>query len=127
MPKHRNLSIALGCQPIELNDAPFADEWPVAVPRIVAAFEREQRSRDRRNLDDDIVQVVARAQQSQPAAALIPCLVHVNKHRYDLGGGVGVNLAVGGTAPAADRGDGRPSREVDFEFVLECFPKAIAV
>ena len=127
MSKHRDSPIALGRQPIELDDAPFADERLVAVPRIVAAFERQQGSGDRWHLDDNVVQIARGSQQSQPAAGLIPDLVHVNEDGYDLGNRIRVALPVGGTAPAADRGDGGPSRELDIEFALERFPKRIAV
>jgi hypothetical protein len=32
MPEHGDLPIALGREPIELNDAAFANEWFVTVP-----------------------------------------------------------------------------------------------
>ena len=38
-----------------------------------------------------------------------------------------VNLAVAGTAPAANRSDGRSSCQLDPEFFLEGFTKIIAV
>src|SRR5262249_39557798 len=41
MPKHGDLPIAMGREPIELNDTAFADKGFMAVPRIVAAFERQ--------------------------------------------------------------------------------------
>ena len=62
MPKHGDLPIALRRQPIELNDAALADKGFMSVPRIVAAFEREQRACDRRHLDDDIAEIVRGSQ-----------------------------------------------------------------
>ena len=86
VPEHGDLAIASRRKPIELNDAALADERLMTVPRIVTALERQQSSRDRRYFDDDVVKVVGRAQQSQPASGLIPTLVHVNEDRDDFGG-----------------------------------------
>ena len=84
VPQHRDLPVALRGEPVELNDTAFAGERLVTVPGIVAALEREQRARDRRNFEDDVVEVVCRAQQAQPAARLPPRLVHVDEDGDDL-------------------------------------------
>ena len=78
MPEHGNLAIALRREPIELNDAAFADEWFVTVPRIVTAFECQQRSGDRRHFNDDVTEIMGRAQQSKAATSLVPALVHID-------------------------------------------------
>ena len=58
VPQHCDLPVALRREPIELNDPTLADERPVAVPRIVAALESEQRACNRRHFDDEVVKIV---------------------------------------------------------------------
>src|SRR5262249_13986674 len=90
-------------------------------------LERQQRSGDRRDFDDDVVGILRGSQQPQLAARLIPALVHVKKDSDDLGLRVGVDIAVGRTASAPHSGGGGPTRQVDTEFVLECLAERIAV
>jgi hypothetical protein len=72
----------------------------MAVPGIVATFESQHRAGDRRHFDDDVVEIGGRAQQAQPAAGLLPRLVHIEQHGDDLALGVGVDLAVAEVAAA---------------------------
>ena len=127
VPKHGDLAIALRRKPVELNDPALADKRFVAVPRIVAALERQQRSGDRGDFDDDVVEILRGSQQAEPAARLIPALVHVKKDSNDLGLRIGVDLAVGGTASATHCRDRGSSRQIDPKFVLECLAERIAV
>ena len=75
MTKHGDLAIALRRKPIELDDAAFANEGLMAMPRIVTALKSQQRSRDRGYFDDNVVEITGRSQQSQPACRLVPTLV----------------------------------------------------
>jgi hypothetical protein len=42
----------------------------VAMPRVVATFEREERSLNRRHFEDHVIDIVRRLQQSQSPPAL---------------------------------------------------------
>jgi hypothetical protein len=85
MSQHGNLAIALRRKPIELDDAPFANEGFMAVPRIVTPLERQQRSRNRRYFNDNVIEIAGRSQQSQSAPRLVPTLVHVDENGDDFG------------------------------------------
>src|SRR5262249_30626933 len=80
---------ALVHHPVELDDAPLADDRLVAVPGIGRHLEGEQRALDRRDLDDRIGEALGRAQEAQPAARRLPVRVHVEEDGDELGLAVG--------------------------------------
>src|SRR5438094_7378986 len=84
----------LARDPVELNYPAGPRERLMAVPRIVATPEREQRPTRRRHFKDHVLEVGARAQQPEPATRGFPRPVHVNEDGDDFGLGVGVNLTV---------------------------------
>ncbi len=58
--------------PVELDDAAAPDEWLVAVKRIIAAAKGDQGTLRRWDFDNNIVNVLGRAQQAEAAARLLP-------------------------------------------------------
>ena len=111
--QHRDLPVALRGQPVELNDAALADERLVAVPRIVAALESEQRAGHRRHFDNDVFKVMRGTKEPQSSAGLAPALVHVDKDGDDLAGGIGVDPAVATSQrPRTVVTVGRPERSM---------------
>src|SRR5437868_9948741 len=113
------MAAAFGGHPVELNDAPLALERLMPVPGIVRAPEGHERALDRRHFGDEIVEILARAQQAQAAARLLPGRVHVQEHGDDLAFRVGMDLAIAAAAASAHRSGGGSAREIDAEFLLE--------
>ena len=66
--------------PIELDHSPRAGKGLVTMPRIVAALEREERPLDRRHLEDHVIEIGSRFQQSQPSPSIFPSRVQVKQH-----------------------------------------------
>ena len=93
--------------PVHLDGAPLAVEGLVAVPGILRAAEDEQGAAMRRHFLGIVGEIGAVAQDAQPPAVLVPLLVHVEEHGDDLGGRIGVDLAVARPAFAAHREHGR--------------------
>ena len=65
-------AIAIGGDPVELDDAPLAVEGLVPVPGILGPPEGEHRAADRRDLHDRIVEIVGRLQKPEPSARMLP-------------------------------------------------------
>ena len=62
--------------PVELDHPPLARKGLVAMPRVIATFEREERSLYRRHFEDHVIDIVRRLQQSQSASGTFPGRVH---------------------------------------------------
>ena len=71
----------LSRDPVELDHPPLAGKGLVAMPRIVAAFERQERPLYRRYFEDHVIQIVSRLQKSQLASDTFPARVHVEQNR----------------------------------------------
>ena len=126
VPQHDNLPASFRRHPVELDDPALADEGFVPVPGIVGALEREHRSLGRRHFDDDIVEIVARSQETQASPGLFPGRIHVDQHGDDLAHRVGVDLSVAGAALAADRRRGGATGELKTKFLLEGCAELVA-
>ena len=109
MAQERNLPVALRGDPIELDDPARPDEGLVTVPRVFSPFERKQRALHGRHLNEDIIQVIAGAQEAQTSTLLLPTGIDVDQHGDDLAQRVRVDLAVACAAPPAYGGRGRAS------------------
>ena len=127
MPQHRDLPVALRREPVELDDPALAGERFMAVPGIVAAFERASNVPAIGGTSAMMsLRFVGGAQQPQPPARLLPAFVHVDQHGDDLAGRIGVDLAVACVAAAAHRGHGRPAGKIEAEFFLKRFAELVA-
>src|SRR4029079_11165157 len=107
MPQHGRMPVALGGDPVELNDAALALEWLVPMPRVVGPLESHERALDGRHLGDEIIKIITRAQEAQAAAGLLPGGVHVDEHRDYLCFRIRMDLAIAFAAASAHRGGGR--------------------
>ena len=105
--------------PVELDDAARPCDRRMAVPGMRRDAESEQRSGRRRHFGDDILEIVRRAQQPQPAARRLPGFVHIDEDGDELGSGVGMDPAVAGPRLAAHRDHGRAIGEIDGELLGE--------
>src|SRR5438128_7177684 len=112
--------------PVELNHPAGPRERLMAMPRIVATPEREQRPTGRRHFKDHVLEVGARAQQPEAATRGFPRRVHVNKDGDDFGLGVSVNLAIFLAATSAHGDHVRAGGQIDIEFFLKRFAKLVA-
>src|SRR3954464_10392964 len=89
--------------PVHLDRAARAVERLMAVPGFLRTPKDEQRPAMRRDLLGVVVEVRAVLQDTQPPAVLVPRVIHVEEHGDELGGRIGVDLAVVRTAFAAHR------------------------
>src|SRR5690606_26697314 len=108
-----------GCHLVELDAAALTGVREVAVERPFAPAERDQRSRFRSDFDGMIADIVAGAEQAEPAGLSLPAGIEVDQCGDDLGGGIGVNAAVAGARPAAHADDRGPYVQVDPELAAE--------
>src|SRR5512143_2609399 len=91
----------LTCHPVELNHASWTGEQLVAMPRIITTTECQQRPFDWRDLENHVIQIVSRAEQSKPATGRFPTCIHVDQDRDDFCLRVSVDFPVLFAATAA--------------------------
>src|SRR3974377_1989177 len=103
MPQHRQLLIALGCDPVELYHTTLADKRLMAMPGVARPLDRNKRARTGRNFKKNVADIVARAQQAQPAAGIFPAGIHIDEDGDDLAERIRVDSAVTRTAATAHR------------------------
>src|SRR6478735_5496249 len=112
------LDVGLALHPGDLDHAPLAREWQVAVPGMVGAQECEHRAHGRRHFE--LVAVVVLVVIENPEATplvLLPRVIHVDEHGHDLGRAVRVDGAVFRLRPPHDSGQARILMKVHAEFL----------
>src|SRR6266403_4097102 len=109
--------------PIKLNRAAWTGERDVAVPRVTAATERQQRAFGRWHFLDHVIEIGPGTQQPQASAGRFPSRVHVNEDRDDFRFRICVDLPVLLAAAAADRDHVRAIRKIHVKFLLKGLAK----
>jgi len=115
--------VAATVDPIELNDAALAFERQMSVPGTVGTQEGDESAVGRGDFACDVVDIVRGAKNTEAAAGIVPSGIQIEQDGDNFAGGVVVNLAIVGTAAAANRDSGRAAGEIQSKLFLEGFTK----